>query len=206
MQFVDFPTRKPWQGRGVVWGRWLAFPWWTCPGRRVVPGLIHFLVDWDLQWKPWLYPGRESVVTSPGVVSDIVGGKKWIPLSDVEGMSPALRGDGGRVWGRGAESSLRPRFPHWININQLCRGGGLEDPIVNVLSLMCSWGFQGEVFRAVGHLGPMLSRKIWVWGQGLGAIPVWTVVIPHVEALTEIDQEETRNAGRECSCGDRWGS
>lgn len=67
------------------------------------------------------------MVTSPGVVSDIVGGKKWIPLSDVEGMSPALRGDGGRVWGRGAESSLRPRFPHWININQLCRGGGLED-------------------------------------------------------------------------------
>ena len=27
-------------------------------------------------------------------------------------------------------------------------------------------------------------------------------MIPHVAALTEIDQEETRNAGRECSCGD----
>lgn len=50
------------------------------------------------------------MVTSPGVVSDIVGGKKWIPLSDVEGMSPALRGDGGRVRGGGQSQAWGQDF------------------------------------------------------------------------------------------------
>lgn len=132
-----------------VWSQPHPLPGWMRPAVEA-PALFGVREGWDFSWGSKWSCGWKGVNSFAWC-----GGDKACSLKQW-------------WWGEaGAESRMRLRLPNWISISQFRRGEDPEDPVLNVLCLMCLWSFQVEKFRAVGHLHLTLGREIQGWGTGL---------------------------------------